>query len=65
MLAKLQGAMVVKVEVVVAGTLVLSNELHFMEKPTLLPLCHSKEVKSVGYIRGPFFLCCYKSFHFT
>lgn len=37
-------------EVVVEGTLVLSTELHFMEKLALLPRRHSKEVKSVGYV---------------
>ena len=41
---------VVEVEVAVVGILVLSTKLHFPEKPRLLPLRYSKEVKLVGYI---------------
>lgn len=56
---------VVKVEVVFAGTPILLTKLHFAEQPTLLPRHHSKEVKLVGYIQGPFFFRSCKFFHFA
>ena len=38
------------VDGVFVGTLALSTEQSFVEKPVLLPHRHSEEVQSVGYI---------------
>ena len=56
---------VVWVKVVVVGTPILLVELHFVEKPVLLPLRHPTGVKSVGYIQDSLFLRSCKYFHFA
>ena len=54
---------VVWVEVAVMGILVVLAKFHFAKK--LLPLCHPMEVKSMDYIRDPFFLRSCKYFCFA